>query len=132
MNRLDTINALQQIHDLVVEKSRRRVNSAKGMLFSIHKTDKKLDRMGMGQRHLFHVIPFTEILNFVKWELLQNHLFVVSDHVLSQKRGVAIGEALSGPIVIFILYDTRTPVLQRTSAYTLTKRKMQPRMSYHE
>ena len=69
-----------------------------GLIFSVHKTDKKMDRMGTGQKELFHKIPFSEILNFVRWELFENHLFVVSDRVLSQKRGVAIGGALSAQL----------------------------------
>ena len=90
--------SLQHVHDVVATKSKRRINKPTGMPFSIYKMDRRMDRFGVGQKELFHVVSFIEILNYVKWELLENHLFVVSDRVLSQKRGVAIWGALSAEL----------------------------------
>ena len=67
--------------------------------------------MGTRQKELCHTIPFSNVMKFVHWELFENHLFVVSNHVLSRERGVH-REGCVRAAILTILYDTGTRTLQ--------------------
>ena len=52
------------------------------LLFYINKYDRKLDHIGGGgNRSCNHVIPFSEVLRFVRYDLFQNDIFVFGTSV---------------------------------------------------
>ena len=59
MDRKLTLQAVEDIHELLAAKTGRRTDKKLGRSFRMHEPNKRLDCMGTGERELFHIIPFS-------------------------------------------------------------------------
>ena len=62
-----------------------------GLFFSIHRHNRKLDRLGRGYTSDFHIFSMTDVLAGMNFDVYHNDIFVIGSRVAKQKRGVAIG-----------------------------------------
>ena len=63
----------------------------RGLVFSIHKRDSKLDRLGQVYTEDFETLSWETVLNYVHYEPHANDLFMVGKRAYRQKQGIAIG-----------------------------------------
>ena len=62
-----------------------------GLLFSIHRGNRHLDRLGRGCTSDIHIFRMTEVLAHMNFDVYHNDIFVIGSRVAKKKRGVAIG-----------------------------------------
>ena len=97
------IEAISQIADALADAIRAAPPSPKphipsnlrvgsnGLLFSIHRRNRKLDRLGRGYTSDFHILSMSDVLAYMNFDVYHNDIFVIGSRVAKQKRGVAIG-----------------------------------------
>ena len=68
------------------------------MWFRIHRENSPLGGIGKGSSEQFWNVSFTELMNFLQYEVCHNDLFVVGDTIYRQTRGVAIGGTTSAQL----------------------------------
>ena len=64
---------------------------SKGLLFAIHKRNRKLDRLGCGYVTEFHHVTMSDVMAYMNFDVYHNDIFLIGSRVAKQKRGVAIG-----------------------------------------
>ena len=68
------------------------------MTFWLNKIDKKLDRVGGGgDTTWYEKISWTQVMQFMHFDIMQNDTFVIGASIMRQKRGIAIGGTTSAP-----------------------------------
>ena len=69
------------------------------MCFYINRFDRHMDRLGGGgDPKLFHKMTFAGVIQFVKFDLEANDIFLLGPTLMRQLRGVAIGGTCSAPL----------------------------------
>ena len=97
LDREGVLDALTEVHRLVSEaRGKRKVNDE--LRFAICKDDKHLDHFGVGYAENFDTFTFTQVLEYARYEVLKNDVFVIGNRVIRQVRGVAIGGTLSAQL----------------------------------
>ena len=95
MNRDATIVAVEELQYPIAATRRLRCNKDDGLWFSKHLETRKLDRIGKSFASWFQTISFPKMLEFLRIEFFHNDMFVISNRIMQQRRGVAIGGTTS-------------------------------------
>ena len=66
--------------------------------FAINKIDRKLDRVGTGHCDLYHNVHMDDVKRYVYFDVFCNHAFVLTNLVLRQATGLAIGGPCSSQL----------------------------------
>ena len=82
------------MHWLQVKHKRTRSD----VFFALHKTFKKLDRIGLSDRSDYYVLTWKQIRTFLDWEILENTVFRWGTNLFYQNKGVPIGGPCSAQL----------------------------------
>ena len=88
-------DALQDLHDAVLRG--RRANRGRGheLRFAIKKLDRKLDRTGSAAPECYTNVRFTDVNDFLRFDIFHNDIFVIGNAIYEQIKGIAIGGTIS-------------------------------------